>query len=655
MGNEALAQATAAFSRDGSSAATGNVVSSGKSRFRGLGVHELAITGGFWQQKQQLNAESIIAHCEQWMERIGWLANFDLVAAGAIAGSHRGIEFVDSEVYKLLEAMAWELGRMPDAALEARFDAIVRRVAAAQSADGYLNTSFGHPGEPARYSNLADGHELYCFGHLLQAAVARIRTGHDDLLVSVARRAADHLVAEFGEDGRDAVCGHPEIEMALVELGRALDDRRYVELAALFVERRGHGLVDSGSKGSVYYVDDLPVRDARVLRGHAVRALYLAAGALDVATEQADIQLASAVAEQWSNTTRARSYVTGGMGARHEDESFGLDWELPPDRAYAETCAGVASVMLSWRLLLTTGDDKYSDLIERTLLNNVLASPREDGHAFFYANTLHMREPGRVVDETQVQERADSGMRAPWFSVSCCPTNVARTLASVSCYFATADGDGIQLRQYGDYDVATTLGDDKRVSMSVRSGLPFDGGVDIEITGERPTEFTLALRIPAWATGATVTGPDGEDVPVAGSQATVRRVFQPGDRIRMSLPTAPKIIWPHPHVDANRGQVAVERGPLVLALESVDLPSSVPFDDLELDLAATPRATTRGAIVTMKMVAAALDAEAPYATHEPAAREFGSVDVELHPYSEWANRGPSRMRVWIPHRPIDSP
>jgi DUF1680 family protein len=229
--------------------------------WRPLGADEIQITGGLWGQKQRLNADTILEHCESWMERIGWIGNFDRAAAGTIGVGHSGIEFVDSEVYKLLEAMAWELGRVYSGDLDRRYQALVERVAAAQQPDGYLHTSFGRPGQPSRYSSLETGHELYCFGHLFQAAVARLRTGHDDLLPQIARRLADHVYDQFGPAGRVGVCGHPEIEMALVELARATGDERYLELARLFIERRGTGTLGIHPFGQEYFQDDIPVRN----------------------------------------------------------------------------------------------------------------------------------------------------------------------------------------------------------------------------------------------------------------------------------------------------------------------------------------------------------------------------------------------------------
>jgi DUF1680 family protein len=655
-----------------SSAKQGGPVQPSTSTWRPLGADEIRLTGGLWREKQQLNADAILGHCESWMERIGWTGNFDRAAAGTISASHAGIEFVDSEIYKLLEAMAWELGREHDDALARRYEALARRVAAAQQPDGYLHTSFGRPGQPPRYSNLEHGHELYCFGHLLQAAVARLRTGHDDLIPRVARRLADHVNEQFGPAGRVAVCGHPEIEMALAEFARATGERRYLELARLFIERRGTGTLGAHPYGQDYFQDDVPVRQATTMRGHAVRALYLAAGALDVATETGDDDLAAAVREQWSNGVARRTYITGGVGSHHQDEAFGDDFELPPDRAYAETCAGIASVMLSWRLLLASGEDKYADLIERTLLNNVLASPRADGQAFYYANTLHQRTAGRVPEEDQLSRRAESGLRAPWFEVSCCPTNIARTLASVGLYFATASDDGIQLHQYGDYQVSTAVRAGT-VTLQVASGYPVSGTVEVTVTEAPPEEITLRLRIPAWAHGAA----EVSETPTSrtSSQVEIRRVFRPGQSVRVTFPAVARAIYSDPRIDAARGAFAVERGPLVLVLESVDLPSGWSVNEITAD-PSTIRTDEAGATIDAHhgvvplnqwpyfpepvgsepagLEAARLEPAGPEpagpeaAGLEAAGIERGRARVRLIPYHDWANRGPGTMRAWLP-------
>jgi len=603
---------------------------------RPLGLDEVRITGGHWGALQRLNADAIIDHCLSWMERIGWIRNFDRIA-GTASGAHEGIEFVDSEVYKLLEAMAWELGRQPDDALEARYSALVARVAAAQDVDGYVHTSFGHEGQRERYSDLEWGHELYCHGHLLQAAVARLRTGHDDELPAVARRLADHLWETFGPDGRSAICGHAEIEMALAEFARATGETRYLELARLFVERRGHRtLATTLFQGSEYFQDDVPVREAEVLRGHAVRALYLSAGALDVADGTGDDVLAEVVEAQYRRTIERRSYLTGGLGSHHQNEEFGEDYELPADRAYAETCAAIASVMVAWRLLLRTGDPRYADQIERTLLNAVLVSPRHDGKAFYYANTLHQRVRTHPNADDELSERAEASMRAPWFEVSCCPTNVARTLASAAGYVATADAQGVQLHQFVEGEVRTQL-DAGALALRIETAYPRDGVVRVTVLEAPDTAVGIALRVPAWADGATLAdGP--ESVSVASGMAAVRRVFSAGDKLVLTLPLGPRYTWPHPRMDAVRGQVAVERGPLVLALEDVDLPDGVDVEHVELDADAPPRATDDGAEVALRI---RVDSDLPKVAEE-------RIRARLRPYTDWAHRGPSTMRVWIP-------
>jgi DUF1680 family protein len=612
-----------------------------RSALRPLGQAEVVVTGGFWREWQDLNAGTILAHCETWMERTGWLGNFDRAASGAPYAHAGRFPFVDSEVYKLLEGMAWELGARPTPDLAARFDRLVDRVAAAQDRDGYLHTAFGRAGQPPRWSDLEQGHELYCAGHLLQAAVARLRTGHDDRLVRVARRVADLVVAEFGPGGRDAVCGHPEVEMALVEFARATGDDRYRELARLFVERRGRGLLDPGDRGAAYYQDDVPVRDAEVLRGHAVRALYLSAGALDVASDTGDDGLVAALERQWAATVARRTYVTGAMGSHHQDEAYGDDFELPADRAYGETCAGIASVMLAWRLLLHTGGTRYADVIERTLLNNVLASPREDGRAFFYSNTLHQRVPGREAEGDSFSPRAESGLRAPWFEVSCCPTNIARTLASVPAYLATTTDDAVQLHQYADARIAVELAAGA-FAFRVRTDYPRDDLIRIEVEHAPDAEIGLTLRIPPFARGAALL--DGAPVE-QGDRVTVRRVHRAGDVIELRLPAELRRIAPDPRIDALRGSVAFEHGPFVLAVESPDLPDGLDVNDLVV----TGGGEVVAGVPTVNLGVRGRGAvDWPYAAGAPGPEVRPLGAIPLRPYHRWGNRGPSTMRVWIP-------
>jgi DUF1680 family protein len=598
-------------------------------RLRPLGLDEVRISDGFWAERQRINGENTLAHIESRLESEGWLPNFDLAARGELPAGRRGREFSDSEVYKYLEALAWEIFRTDDPALEARFRRVVDRVSAAQEPDGYLNTRFGRPGQGARWSELDWGHELYCLGHLFQAAVARARTrpDADDGLIAIAIRAADLVCREFGPDGRDAICGHAEVEVGLAELGRLTGEERYLAQAALFVERHGRGTLPDIEFGRVYYQDDVPVREAEALRGHAVRANYLSSAAVDVAVEPADDELLGALRGQWERTVARRTYITGGQGSHHQDEAFGDDFELPPDRAYSETCAGIGSIMFSWRLLLADGDARYADLIERTLFNVVATSPGPDGRSFYYANTLHQRVPAQAADPEATSPRAHSSLRAPWFDVSCCPPNVARTFASLSALVATADDDGVQVHQYAPSSVRTTLPDGTVAAFEVSTEYPADGRVRVTIAEDG--EWTLTLRVPSWAHGATVQVGEEHAADAAPGTVSIRRAFRAGDVVHLVLPVAPRVTAPDPRVDAVRGCVAIERGPEVLALESTDFGADI----AEAIVDPAGGVTEENGVVHVRV----------------SRRDTGNAtDVALIPYHSWAQRGPSTMRIWLP-------
>jgi DUF1680 family protein len=611
-------------------------------RLRPLGLREVTLRDGFWQRRQQTSRTSSLAHIEHWLDRAGWLANF-----AAPPEQRRGREFADTEVYKLLEAMSWEYGRTRDEDLDRRYRAIVARVVAAQQPDGYLNTNFGRPGQQPRYSDLEWGHELYCFGHLIQAGVARARTSGDDDLVTAAVRAADHVCDVFGPGGIASVCGHAEIEPALVELYRVTGNRRYLDQARLFVQRRGHGTLADIEFGRAYFQDDVPVREAEVLRGHAVRATYLAAGAVDVAVETGDTELLAALARQWRNTVAKRTYLTGGMGSRHQDEAFGEDFVLPPDRAYSETCAGVGSVMLAWRLLLAQGDPRYADLIERTLFNVIATSPADDGTRFFYANTLHQRVLGTEPAAGELVPRAASTLRAPWFEVSCCPTNLARTFASLAAYLATTDDDGVQIHQYTAATIATTLPDGRAIGLEIDTDYPVSGRITIRITRAPDTPWTLSLRVPDWATGATLDG-----LATTNGLVQLRRRFTAGETLTLLLPVRPRFVAADDRIDSVRGQLAVQRGPVVYCVESTDVPGDVPVDALRLDPGIAPVDHGDAVVVTCR-VATHPQHDWPYPplTGRNAPAAGPPLKIPLRPYHRGARRGPSTMRVWMPLTP----
>lgn len=623
----------------------GRPVAPSSGRLQPVGLNDVDITGGFWGRMQELNAGAIIDHAEHWMERIGWIGNFDAAVEGRLAQDRQGREFSDSDVYKLMEAMAWEIGRTGNVQLEERFNALTARIAPVQEDDGYLNTMFGRPGQEPRYSNFEWGHELYCFGHLIQAGVARARTHGHDAFVEIAVRAANHVCDVFGPGGLEKVGGHPEIETALVELGRHTGERRYIDQARIFVDRRGNGLLGEIEFGQGYFQDDVPVRDAEVLRGHAVRALYLASGAVDVATETGDQDLHRAVERQLARTVARRTYLTGGMGAHHEGESFGDDFELPSDRAYSETCAGVAAVQTAQRLLLSTGQSQHADLVERVLYNVVSASPAEDGKAFFYTNTLHQRQAGTEPNADAPSPRAASSLRAPWFAVSCCPTNVARTLSSLGAYVATVDESGVQIHQYAASRIRTSLPDGSPVELAVETNYPAEGTVRIAVVEAPDRPWVLSLRIPGWADGATIRFGDNVRTAAPG-YARVEDALTAGDVVELEIPVQPRWTWPHPEIDALRGQVAVECGPVVYCLESIDLGADVGSAVIVAD---NSPVVEGGSVLVPARVGQQPDVDWPYQeeTLVPATLSEAKM-TPLVPYYSWANRGPSTMRIWMP-------
>jgi uncharacterized protein len=612
---------------------------------RPLGLNEVRLTGGHWAERQSVNAANTIAHCLRWLETLGWIDNFTRAATGA-PFERAGREFSDSEVYKLAEAMAWEIGRTGDPALEARFTELTTIITAAQEEDGYLNTMFGHPGQRPRYSELEWGHELYCYGHLLQAGVARLRCHGEDAFTRLCRRAADHVCDVFGPGGIERVCGHPEIEVGLAEFARATGEARYLEQARLFIERRGTRTLSAEGFGRAYYQDDVPVRDAEVLRGHAVRALYLASGAVDVAVDTGDDELLDAVRRQWDRTLARRTHLTGGMGSRYIDEAFGPDFALPPDRAYSESCAGIAAVMTAWRLMLATGDMGYGDLIERVSWNVLSGATDPSGTTFFYANPLHVRTADATPPSDAVlPHQAAGGQRAPWYDVSCCPNNLARTFAQFAVYLATADETGVQLHQYAPAAIDTVVAG-SRFALTMATAYPDDGAIVIRVDANDGGERTVSLRVPAWAEGATVTGPDGQTRPAeAGRTARVTAAFAPGDEIRLQLPVAPRWTVPDPRIDAVRGCAAVERGPVVLCAESIDLPGGADVAELTVDVSVPPLERD-GRIYVSAQVHDRYGGW-PYGPAAPD-EEGKSAEVALTPFHRRANRGPSSMRVWLP-------
>lgn len=610
--------------------------------FRPVGVDGVTVTGGFWAERLSVNAAVSIPEGWQQLHRAGNVGNLER-AAGCGTGRAVGDIFADSDVYKWLEAAAWEIARTGDGALRERQRELTRLVASAQAEDGYLDSMVQLRGI-ARYSELGWTHELYCAGHLMQAAVAQVRGTGDTALLDVAVRLADHLVATFGPDGSHELDGHPEIETALVELYRETGTRAYLDLAGWFVDARGQGTVAAYGRDSTYFSDRVPVREATSVEGHAVRAVYLASGAADVAVETGDDRLLDAVAGQFASMTATKQYVTGGLGARWEGEAFGDPFELPSDRAYAESCAAIGGLQWAHRMLVATGDERYADQVERMLLNGMLPGVSLRGGEYFYVNALQVRNGAEPDDQ-----RNPVNGRLGWFSTACCPPNIMRTLASLGAYAATTgsgDGPSLQLHQYVHGTVRAA-----GFVLDVETDYPRDGRVTVTVRDAPAEEAELAFRVPGWAQGATVDGASVEP-----GLAARRRRWTAGDRVVLDLPMEPRLIAADDRIDGIRDSVAIAAGPLVFAVEQADLPDGAEIDDLHIDPEGPLRKGEPDATLAVPTVAAAgwvhrhgprID---PYPPAGGGAPERRSVAFRAVPYFAWANRGADAMRVWIPAR-----
>ncbi|MER5183794.1 beta-L-arabinofuranosidase domain-containing protein [Streptomyces sp. NPDC002896] len=628
------------------------------------------VRAGFWHTRREVNARTSIPQGPGLLESAGNLHNLRLVA-GTAQGEHRGdFPFVDSDVYKWLEAASWQLAQQgadedggqgdPETQrLAADVDRIISLVAGAQQPDGYLNTWFQIRKGGERYQDLRWGHELYCAGHLIQAAVAHHRATGRDQLLDVGRRFADQIESVFGPPGSgkpiDGIDGHPEVETALVELYRETGERRYLDLAGYFVDRYGHGLLG----GAAYCQDRVPLREATTVEGHAVRQLYLLAAATDLATETGDAELRAATERLWQAMTATKTHLTGGLGAHHDREDFGDPFELPNERAYCETCAAIASVQWSWRMALLTGEARYSDLIERTLYNGFLAGVSLDGESWLYVNPLQVRDGHTDSGGDQ------SARRTRWFRCACCPPNAMRLLAGLEHYLSStdADGQGLQIHQYVTGRYRADLGGTP-VTVTAETDYPWHGTITLTVE-ETPTDrpWTLSLRIPQWCSEYRVRCGtrtyDQTDAPVTDGWLRLEQEWAPGDQVVLELGLEPRLTAADPRVDAVRGCVAIERGPLVYCLEQVDHPGGG-LDDIVIDttrpLVVKHRPDLLGGVTTV--VAAGHHRRIPDAgwwpyqpaagTADPTSSAGEPVELTAIPYHAWANRQDGSMRVWLP-------
>ncbi|MEM7538476.1 MAG: glycoside hydrolase family 127 protein [Chloroflexota bacterium] len=627
----------------------------------------VTFTDDFWTPRLETNRTVTVPYDFQKCEETGRLDNFKK-AAGLMEGPHEGLFFNDSDVFKIMEGAAYSLNLHPDPDLEAYLDNLIADVAASQEEDGYLYTARTiaernntpetldpEKEGPTRWSNLGMNHELYNVGHMYEGAIAHYEATGKRTFLDVAIKNADLIDHVFGPGKIHDTPGHQQIEMGLARLSRVTGDERYLRLAQFFLDERGkteeRGVqAYYGHEG--YTQDHLPVVEQDEAVGHAVRAGYMYCGMADVAAMSQDESVKTAYIKAidtiWANVVNKKLYLTGGIGALHRGEAFGANYELPNDTAYAETCAAIANAMWNLRMFLLHGHAQYIDVIERTIYNGFLSGIDFSGDRFFYVNPLSFDGKTRF-------NRDDSAERLPWFDCSCCPSNVVRFIPSLLGYVYATKQDDLYVNLFvagsGTVNLTST-----QVTIEQVTDYPWQGRVQFNVNPtEDAREFTLHIRIPGWAQGQPVPSDlyhyhasggqtlgiqtptltvNGEtvDVVLENGYAVLMRQWQAGDVVVLDLPMTVQRVLSHEAVEANQGLVALERGPILYCVESID--NMNPIDAVtvadDTDFTVTHQADLLHGVNTVQW-------------------DSQGHTVTAIPYYAWAHRGNSQMAVWLKH------
>ena len=628
-----------------------NLAKSPHAKLRNIPVHAVTITSGFWAARRQTNVEKSIPSMQKLLEANGRMDNFLRLAGKSDAPQH-GPVYSDSDVYKWMEAAGFALqsGDRPD--LRAVADKIIKGIVAVQEPSGYLNTYY--VGERAKDRMTPEvqrwGHELYNIGHMIQGAIAYYRATGDTALLDAGIHFVDgFLLPNFGPGpGQKPIfSGHPEIELALIELYRTTGDKRHLELAGYILQ--GDDRIKVPRRGYVYHFCGIPFSSRTHLEGHAVRAMYACCGATDHYLETGDSAYWKTLNTLWDDLVNHQMYVTGGVGARSDGEAFGEPYELPNFTAYGESCAAIGNMMWNWRMLAATGDAKYADVIERALYNGINSGMSLDGTLYCYRNPLGF-DPSN-----------GDKIRNPWYDTTCCPPNLERTFASLPGYFYSTSADGLYLHFYDNSLLDWHLENGMALKVQQRTNYPWKDAVDITLTPEKPAEFALYLRIPGWSdhTQVTVNGKAVSGI-TPGQYLAVRRRWEAGDTVSVKFDLTTRTIEANPRVVDDYGRVAVERGPLVYCLEQLDQPEGVALADVRLD--ASQKSSSQfheevrddllGGVVALKCAGAVYDKSTSsaglYFRYRPEASGKHAVTLTLIPYYAWSNRAATPMQVWTP-------
>lgn len=648
--------------------------------FRDVDQKQVELHDQFWSKYEKLIREVAIPY--QWdalndkadsEEPSHAIKNFK-IAAGLEKGEFYGFVFQDSDVAKWLEGVSYSLENSPDGKLESLADQTIDIIEKAQQPDGYLNTYFTIKEPGKRWTNLYHCHELYCAGHMIEAGVAYYKATGRKKLLYVVSRFADHIDTVFGPEPEKlkGYPGHQEIELALMKLYKVTQNNKYLNLSKYFIEQRGkepyyfdeewekRGRTcyekadnpDPPSKAKEYNQTHLPVKEQDKAVGHAVRAVYMYTAMADIAAETGDKELLSACHRLWNNIESTQMYITGGIGSTNIGEAFTFDYNLPNDTVYAETCASIGLIFFANRMLHLEAKSKYADVMEKALYNNVIASMAMDGKHFFYVNPLEVWPEASKKDPAKFHVKS---VRQSWFGCACCPPNLVRLIESLRSYIYTCSENSIFVNLYIGSSAHLDI-DQNEVCLTQRTNYPWDGTINFELTADRPTEFTVALRLPGWCQSAKVKVLDKEidvNACMVDGYIVIKRVWQSGDKVTLELDMPVQIVAANPQVRADAGKVAIQRGPIVYCLEEFDNGENLSAISLNKDskLKAKYDENLLDGVVVIEGTAKRIDESAwGIKLYKPFECREKEIHIRAIPYFVWGNRAKGEMLTWIRYK-----
>lgn len=634
---------------------------------RNINYDDCRWTHGFWADKFRQCADVMVPHMGSLLKGdIGHGLNNFKIAAGLMDGRHQGFAWHDGDFFKWMESAAYTYAIHQDQSILNDLDEVIAIIDAAQEEDGYLHTNIQIDG--IRHFSNRKYHEMYNCGHLYTSACLHHRLTGKTNFLAIAIKNANLLYKLFQPQPKElSRFGFNQSQiMGLTELYRTTRDRRFLELAEIFINNRGKSAVAEDPSTEGYPIGDMvqervPLREETEAVGHAVLSLYYYAGAADVYAETGEQALIDALDRLWDNIANKKMYVTGAIGQAHFgastrrdkiEEGFLDEYLMPNSTAYNETCANIANAMFNWRLLGIKGDAKYADIVELVLYNSALVGISADGKHYFYANPLRMNLGQReYADHRDCTESAD---RKPYIECFCCPPNLVRTIAKASGWAYSLSDNGVTVNLYGGNKLDTTLLDGSMLKLAQETLYPWEGRVQLTVDECKATPFSIRLRIPGWAAATTLqVNGDDVDVPITpGTFAEIEREWSPGDVVTLNMPMEATFIEGHPRIEEVRNQVAIKRGPLVYCIETPDLPEGTSTLDVYIEgdtpLRATHREDFLGGVTTIRGNVLLRDDRAQGMYRMVRKPKWRSHALEFIPYFAWSNRGTAEMTVFLP-------